>query len=129
MLKKLPSIDWFETLGRGDVATVGGKNASLGEMVRTLGNEGIKVPAGFATTAEAYWSFIDANSLRPEIGALVDGWTKGRMPLQEAGSRIRQLVLQGAWPTELANAISESYRELGRRAGHENLSVAVRSSA
>eukprot|EP01036_Dinobryon_divergens_P015690 gene15690-21251_t len=52
---KSPSIDWFETLGRTDVAKVGGKNASLGEMVRTLGSKGIKVPPGFATTAEAYW--------------------------------------------------------------------------
>ena len=61
MLKTLPMIEWFETLGRTDVAKVGGKNASLGEMVRTLAADGIRVPPGFATSADAYWSFIDAN--------------------------------------------------------------------
>jgi len=92
MLKKLPMIDWFEGLSRGDVARVGGKNASLGEMVRTLGAEGIKVPPGFATTADAYWSFIDGNNYRDEIGALILDWTEGRMSLAEAGSAVRQLV-------------------------------------
>ena len=129
MLRKLPSIDWFETLGRGDVAKVGGKNASLGEMVRTLGDKGIKVPPGFATTADAYWSFIDANQFRAEISALIDDWTAGRMGLAETGSTIRHLMQQGTWPAELAEAICESYRELCRRSGKENVPVAVRSSA
>ncbi|HET7054844.1 MAG TPA: phosphoenolpyruvate synthase, partial [Thermomicrobiales bacterium] len=122
-------IDWFEGLSRGDVARVGGKNASLGEMVRTLGAEGIKVPPGFATTADAYWSFIDGNNYRDEIGALILDWTEGRMSLAEAGSAVRQLVLQGNWPEQLAASITESYRELCRRTGQKGVAVAVRSSA
>ena len=129
MLQKLPSIDWFETLGRGDVAKVGGKNASLGEMVRTLGTKGIKVPPGFATTAGAYWSFLDGNHFRPEIDTLIADWTAGRLSLPETGSTIRRLIQQGTWPAELATAICESYRELGRRSGKESVPVAVRSSA
>lgn len=129
MLRKLPSIDWFETLGRGDVPKVGGKNASLGEMVRTLGNEGIKVPPGFATTADAYWSFIDGNHLRSEIGALITNWVEGRTTLSETGAAIRHLIQQGSWPADLSEAIGESYRELCGRSGKESVAVAVRSSA
>jgi len=129
MLKKLPMIDWFEGLGRGDVARVGGKNASLGEMVRRLGAEGIKVPPGFATTADAYWAFIDGNQFREEIAALIRDWTEGRITLAEAGGAVRQLVLQGNWPEELAHSITASYRELCRRTGRDDLAVAVRSSA
>ncbi|HVY50727.1 MAG TPA: phosphoenolpyruvate synthase [Devosia sp.] len=129
MLKKLPMIDWFETIGRGDVARVGGKNASLGEMVQTLGKHGIKVPPGFATTADAYWSFIDSNGCREEIAALIADWIQGRMTLAEAGQAIRQLIVQSNWPEPLAKSIAASYRELCRRAGQDNLAVAVRSSA
>ncbi len=129
MLKKRPSIDWFESLGRGDVGRVGGKNASLGEMVRTLGEKGIKVPPGFATTADAFWAFIDANQARQEIAALLADWTDGRITLAETGQAIRQVILQGTWPSDVSEAIVESYRELGRRAGKVDLAVAVRSSA
>jgi phosphoenolpyruvate synthase/pyruvate phosphate dikinase len=65
------SIIWLDELGRGDVASVGGKNASLGEMMRHLRSQGIKVPPGFATTAGAYWRFIDSNHLGPLIAANV----------------------------------------------------------
>jgi len=129
MLKKLSMIDWFETIGRGDVARVGGKNASLGEMVRTLGAQGIKVPPGFATTADAYWSFIDSNDCRAEVAALIQDWIAGRASLAETGGAVRQLILQGNWPEELAEAITKSYRDLCQRAGQPDLAVAVRSSA
>ncbi len=62
-------IRWFDDVGSGDVASVGGKNASLGEMVRNLGRYGIKVPPGFAITADGYRRFLDANTLRPAIAA------------------------------------------------------------
>ena len=62
-----PQVLWFEDLGRGDVARVGGKNSSLGEMVRTLGKKGVKVPAGFATTADAYWRFLEANGFEASM--------------------------------------------------------------
>ena len=56
-----PQVLWFETLSRGDGAKVGGKNASLGEMVQALAGRGVRVPPGFATTADAYWRYVDAN--------------------------------------------------------------------
>ena len=59
-----PLVIWFEQLGKGDVPTVGGKNASLGEMVCHLTRQGVRVPDGFATTADAYWRFVKANKLR-----------------------------------------------------------------
>ena len=62
-------IRWFEEIGIGDVASVGGKNASLGEMVRNLGRDGIKVPPGFATTADGYRHFIEANNLEGLIAS------------------------------------------------------------
>ncbi|MEP7239572.1 MAG: phosphoenolpyruvate synthase [Devosia sp.] len=129
MLKKLTSIDWFETLGRGDVARVGGKNASLGEMVRALEGQGIKVPPGFATTADAYWEFIDGNGFRSRIDALIDDWNNGRKSLADAGAAIRAMIQHGAWPSNLANAIAQSYGELSQRAGKHDVAVAVRSSA
>src|SRR3569833_721950 len=128
-LKKLPMIEWFETIGRTDVAKVGGKNASLGEMVRTLAADGIRVPPGFATSADAYWSFVDANDYRSEIAALIADWSEGRITLTETGQAVRQLILQGSWPEEIATAICQAYRELCNRAGRDDLSVAVRSSA
>jgi pyruvate,water dikinase len=129
MLRKLPSIDWFEDLRRTDVAKVGGKNASLGEMVHALGGKGIKIPPGFATTADAYWSFIDSNDFRDAIGVRINDWIEGRITLTEAGATIRNLILQGNWPRDLADAIAASYVELSRRAGKDDVPVAVRSSA
>ena len=59
-----PDILWFEAVKRSHVGLVGGKNSSLGEMVQTLSSQGVSVPPGFATTASAYWRFIEANSSR-----------------------------------------------------------------
>ena len=67
MHTRSPQVLWYKDIGRGDVARVGGKNASLGEMVRNLGEKGVKVPPGFATTAEAYWQYVEANGLRRVI--------------------------------------------------------------
>ncbi len=129
MLRKSPTIEWFEDLRRADVAQVGGKNASLGEMVHALAPRGISIPPGFATTADAYWQFIDANSLREEIGDLLGDWKDGRLALAEAGDAIRRLIVQGDWPADLAASLMDSYTELGKRAGTTNIAVAVRSSA
>ncbi|HEX2355700.1 MAG TPA: PEP/pyruvate-binding domain-containing protein, partial [Micromonosporaceae bacterium] len=57
-------VRWLSELGTGEVALVGGKNASLGEMIRRLSGAGVRVPGGFATTVHAYWHFLDANRLR-----------------------------------------------------------------
>jgi pyruvate,water dikinase len=119
----------FEELGRNDVWRVGGKNASLGEMVRALSSEGIKVPPGFATTADAYWGFVEANGLQDAIASALADFKMDVALLSEVGRTIRRAVLRGEWPADTANAITSAYRELCRRAGSQNTDVAVRSSA
>jgi pyruvate,water dikinase len=120
---------WFDNLGRGDVARVGGKNAALGEMIRTLAQEGVKVPPGFATSAAAYRRFIEANHLEPQIRDALGELRDGKASLAEVGERIRRAVLRGDWPGETAAAIRETYLQLSRRLGVEATDVAVRSSA
>jgi len=122
-------VQWFEQVGRGDVARVGGKNASLGEMVRTLAPKGIKVPPGFATTADAYWHFMDENVIRSRVKDFLTALDGGSMSLAETGHAIRSTFLRGEWPADTAAAITSAYRELCKRAGKTDLDVAVRSSA
>jgi pyruvate,water dikinase len=88
-------IRWFEKTGRGDVASVGGKNASLGEMVRSLSAKGIQVPGGFATTADAYWRYLDENDLRETIAQTLADMESGRSGLAETGQGIRSTILGG----------------------------------
>ncbi|TIP97707.1 MAG: hypothetical protein E5X61_40340, partial [Mesorhizobium sp.] len=97
---------WFEEIGRGDVGRVGGKNASLGEMVQALAPRGIRVPPGFATTAEAYWDFMQANQLKERIQDLLGDLVAGKAALAETGQAIRELFLHGDWPEETAAAIT-----------------------
>ena len=120
---------WFEDLSRGDVARVGGKNASLGEMVRALGGAGVKVPDGFATTADAYWEFVAANGLMRVIEESLAARRAGQASLSEIGALVRQAFLRAQWPDDLANAIRAGYRELCSRSGRDRVDVAVRSSA
>ncbi len=110
----------FETLSKNDVAIVGGKNASLGEMISTLKTQGIRVPDGFATTAEAYWAFLDHNHLKEKITALL----KEPKSLEEKGKTIRGWFLEGEFPPAFQKEIAEAYKTLGKKAD-----VAVRSSA
>ncbi len=120
---------WFEEITRNDVATVGGKNASLGEMVRSLGTQGIRVPPGFATTAAAYWRFVEANGLRQTIEAALRERENGEVSLQEAGEAIRGAFLRSDWPPDTAQAIRTAYHALSTRFGAADTDVAVRSSA
>jgi pyruvate, water dikinase len=130
-------ILWFEDISHSDVALVGGKNASLGEMVRSLGKKGIKVPPGFATTAEAYWHYVEANGLRRVIVDSFKALDAGHASLAEIGGTIRHEFLRGTWPKDLAEAIQSAYRQLCFRADGQNgtdkenveIDVAVRSSA
>lgn len=119
----------FEQVGRTDVGRVGGKNASLGEMVRALAPKGIHVPPGFATTDEAYWLFLDANGLPDRIRKSLEGLVSHRTTLAETGQSIRELILASDWPQEITAAIANGYRELCRRTGRADVDVAVRSSA
>ncbi|MFN3324270.1 MAG: phosphoenolpyruvate synthase [Bryobacteraceae bacterium] len=122
-------VRWLSELGSGDVALVGGKNASLGEMIRTLEREGVRVPDGFATTAAAYWAFLDHNNLRTRIAAEVEAMASGSRTLGETGEALRRMFLQSEMPPEIAAQIRQAYRELSRRYGRQNTDVAVRSSA
>jgi pyruvate,water dikinase len=111
-------------VGIGAVAQVGGKNASLGEMIRELSREGVQVPGGFATTALAYRNLLAANRLvEPLKGLLGQLDTRDLQALQAAGLEARRLVLQAALPPELEQAIVAAYAALGSPA------VAGRSSA
>jgi pyruvate,water dikinase len=122
-------VIWFEDLTIGDVGLVGGKNASLGEMVRELAPKGIEVPPGFATSADAFRRYITANALDGSIAAAMDRLASGKATLQETGARIRQSILDGEWPADTEAAIRAAYTELARRTGKAEPSVAVRSSA
>lgn len=123
------TIAWFEELGRTDVARVGGKNASLGEMVCRLGARGVVVPPGFATTANAYWRFVDANGLRETIATTLRDLAGGKATLAESGEILRRAFLRGDWPAEITEAIAHAYSRLCERIGRADADVAVRSSA
>jgi pyruvate,water dikinase len=122
-------IRWFDDIGAGDTGSVGGKNASLGEMVRNLGPYGITVPPGFAITADAYRHFLSANNLEPLIAAKLAELKGGNVSGAEIGSAIRAAIETSEWPKDLAEAICHAYRDLSRRLGGGEADVAVRSSA
>jgi pyruvate,water dikinase len=121
-------VIWFEKLGMGDVEVVGGKNASLGEMIANLADSGVSVPGGFATTAAAYRTFLAHEGLDDRINTLLDALDVDDVKaLAGAGSIIRQWVLEHHFPQALEAAIRSHYLELAD--GEEEISVAVRSSA
>lgn len=124
-----PSLIWFENLARDDVAIVGGKNASLGEMVQSLDGAQIRVPPGFATTADAYRQFLEANAFGGRMKHELDKLADGRSTLAEAGHAIRAIIGEGVWPTQIEEDIRAAYRALGERVGRASPAVAVRSSA
>ncbi|WP_297970299.1 phosphoenolpyruvate synthase [uncultured Amaricoccus sp.] len=126
---EIRSVIWFEKLAREDVALVGGKNASLGEMIRTLSPEGIRVPPGFATTADAFRDYLAANHLDETITETLARLDAGKLALHEAGAAIRAAIVGGDWPADTATAILTAYRKLEEATGTENPAVAVRSSA
>ncbi|WP_274961613.1 phosphoenolpyruvate synthase [Thioclava electrotropha] len=119
----------FDSLRREDVALVGGKNSSLGEMVQELGAKGIQVPPGFATTSDAYRMFLDENNLTEAIAGYLADYDADKISLHVAGQSIRDTIVAGDWPASTEAAIREAYRDLSKRAGVPEVSVAVRSSA
>lgn len=122
-------IRWFETLTSDDIDQVGGKNASLGEMIQSLKEEDVRVPDGFATTAEAYWSFLQQGDLKDAIGDRLQQLQSGKKSLAEVGPAIRKLFLNTEFPETVEQAIRDAYRELSQRYSRDELDVAVRSSA
>ena len=123
------SIILFDDLRRGHVAQVGGKNSSLGELIAHLGQVGVRVPPGFATTAGIYRSFLEANGLTPLIRACIGEYEADGRRLAEAGHAIRTAFLRATWPASDASVIIAAYHRLCDSAGRAHASVAVRSSA
>ena len=122
-------IKWFEELTIGDVPLVGGKNASLGEMIRNLGGKGVSVPGGFAVTAYAYKYMIEKAGIDKKIKEILsDLNTHDVKNLAERGNKIRELIKKTPIPKELEEEILNHYKEMEKRYG-KNVDVAVRSSA
>ncbi len=127
--QQLDAIRWFEDIGIDDVPLVGGKNASLGEMYRELAAKGVKVPNGFATTAEAYRTFLRETGLDGKIrDILKDLDTHDLANLRQRGRQVRQAILAASLPAELEQEITEAYDRLSE-GSPEPVDVAVRSSA
>jgi pyruvate,water dikinase len=119
----------FREIWIGDVALVGGKNASLGEMVSELTPLGVRVPGGFAVTADGYWAFLDASGIRPTLESLLAGINKRNLDdFMRRGRALRETVYSAQFPNDLANEICEAYGRLENEYG-SHIDVAVRSSA
>jgi pyruvate,water dikinase len=108
---------------------VGGKNASLGEMIGALKDEGIRVPDGFATTADAYWHYLEANDLKDEMWAQLEALADGDQSLSDTGAAIRKRIRTGTMPDDLADAILHAYHDLSAGYDADAIDVAARSSA
>ncbi len=127
--KERSLILWFNQVGISDIGLVGGKNASLGEMIQQLVSKGVKVPNGFATTAYAFRYFIEKAGLKAQLSRLfADLDVDNVNQLQETGKQARSLIMHTAFPVELSNAIAKAYLQLCQKYGNDT-DVAVRSSA
>ena len=122
-------IRWFKELGLNDIALVGGKNASLGDMYQNLTAEGVSIPNGFAITCEAYRHVLEHNKAWQPLHAALDGLDPDDIKdLQVRGAKARAIVYSCALPEDLKAAILQGYAQLKQEYG-ENISLAVRSSA
>src|SRR6185369_12170753 len=122
-------IRFFSEIGLEDVASVGGKNASLGEMYRNLSPQGVSVPNGFAITADAYRYVLEASGSWQLLRQTLEGLRADDMEdLARRGKRAREIICGSRIPADLEAEIIAAYRELRQQYG-ETLSVAVRSSA
>lgn len=123
------SIKPLRELGMNDVGIVGGKNASLGEMISNLAGAGVSVPDGYATTAQAFWDFLDHNDLRERIQSRLEGLDIDNVnQLTKAGKEIRQWIIDAPFQDELQQSIVDAYESMSVN-NNENASIAVRSSA
>lgn len=124
-------ILWFDDIRLTDIPTVGGKNASLGQMIADLTSEGIKIPPGFAITAQAYRYYVQHNTLdtliTQQMALLHD--SQDTATVKKIGSTIRAAFEQGTIPDDLAQEIAKAYEQLSERNHQQNVAVAIRSSA
>ncbi|TMP23471.1 phosphoenolpyruvate synthase [Pseudoalteromonas rubra] len=120
---------WYQELGMQDVPRVGGKNASLGEMISNLANAGVQVPGGFATTADAFNEFLEQSGLNEKIHTILDSLDVDDVnELAKVGAQIRQWVIDTPFQPELDQAIRNAYASLHGDESND-VSFAVRSSA
>ena len=130
MKNKKEYIQKLSEVGMEDLPRVGGKNASLGEMLQNLTSQNIKVPNGFAVTVDAYDAFIEENHLKEKISAALEGLdTTDIIQLRKTGSNIRKLISNGKFPVSVEKAILEYYYVLSEEYSQDATDVAVRSSA
>ena len=144
MEKSQKHILWYKDISKDDVALVGGKNASLGEMFSQLtkkglpcrlpdgrqGRQGINLPDGFVSTSKAYWYFLKANKIDKKIKEIFQKFNpKSIKSLQETGKAARRLILKADFPDDFKKEILKNYKKLSQKYGDENTDVAVRSSA
>jgi len=123
-------VRWLDEITADDIHEVGGKNASLGEMIRELKEEGVNVPYGFALTADSYWYLIDYSNLREKIReVLKDLDTHDIAGLKEKTRMARELIFNAELPEDLRGEIVEAYNKLSEYYGEKESDVAVRSSA
>ena len=129
-MKANEQLLWLNEVCLSDIAKVGGKNASLGEMLRHLTAKGIRVPEGFAITTNAFREFVEHNHLKKKIEAILHGFDPDN-PAQvaERGAKVRAVFLEAEFPDDLKREVAFGYWELGRRLNMEAPSVAIRSSA
>ena len=128
MNKEKEFLLWFEQMERGDVAIVGGKSSSLGEMTSKTD---VPVPYGFATTAYAYRYFIEKSGLKEKMQAILADLTdvENSAQLRDVSARLREAIMAEEMPADLSASIAAAYEELGKKAGEAEPYVAVRSSA
>src|SRR5437762_5878685 len=119
----------FDEVSSRNGAQVGGKHAALGEMIRALKKQGVRVPDGFATTADAFRLFVRENKIDKKIGAEIERLKKGTKSLTAAGKALRALFLKGKFPKQAEEQIRKAYRDLCGRYKKRAVDVAVRSSA
>lgn len=130
MAKKKKFILWFKEIGIKDVPSVGGKNASLGEMYSKLSKKGVPIPNGFAVTAEAYDYFITTTGVKKQIKEILkDLNTKDIHNLQTRAKAVREAILKAEFPEDLKAQIIVDYKKLSQEFKMKNVDVAVRSSA
>ena len=122
-------VRWFSDITSTDVETVGGKNASLGEMIHVFQQQGIQVPMGYAVTVDAYRAFLDHNDMADSIRQELTRLDSGDQSLERTGQAIRDLFRHARFPDDIAAEIQQAYHELSRRYHADETDVAVRSSA
>ena len=122
------NVIWFNQLGINDVNSVGGKNASLGEMISQLSTLGVNVPDGFATTADAFRTFLAQQKLDEKIHRRLETLDTDNVDdLRDAGTEIRQWIIDTPFPEDLLAEVSDAYQTL--QSNNPDVTVAVRSSA